>query len=539
MFNLKGKTVLVVDDSLTIRMQVKDMLAAEGYRVMLAKDGEACLDILKGSIPDIILLDIVMPGINGLEVCKIIKGNDQLKDIPILMLTHVSDAANKIAGLKAGADDYVTKPFSIEELNVRISSILQTRTLQKELINAREVAEASAQAKASFLANMSHEIRTPMNGVIGFTDLLLETEVNEDQRTYLETIKRSGDLLLAIINDILEFSKLESGEIIFEEIKLHLCQVMEDVINLIKPKLYGKSVKISYKMEPDVPLFVMGDPHRLRQILLNILGNAAKFTEKGGITAKVSIKDKKDNLVLLHFELGDTGIGISKDKVESIFNLFTQADSSTTRRFGGTGLGLSITRKIARKMGGDCWVESEIGKGSIFHVTGWLGIADAPGNLKETERPCDALEKMEIPWSASILLVEDNFVNQQLAKKIMEKMGHRVNVADNGKIALEMYLQQADEKRGKESDSFFYDIIFMDMQMPEMDGVEATKEIRKLEELGRRRLKRIPIIAMTANVLDKYRKECFAAGMDDFITKPIKREVIAEAICKSYEMLHE
>ena len=538
MFNLSGKIVLVVDDSLTIRMQVKNMLEAEGYRVMLAKDGEACLDLLKENIPDIILLDIVMPGINGLDVCKIIKENDQLKDIPVLMLTHVSDAANKIAGLKAGANDYVTKPFSIEELNVRISSILQNRSLQKELINAREVAEASAQAKASFLANMSHEIRTPMNGVIGFTDLLLETEINDDQRKYLETIRRSGDLLLAIINDILEFSKLESGDIIFEERNLYLCQLLDDVIALIKPKLYGKSVKISYKIEPDIPPFVTGDPHRLRQVLLNILGNAAKFTEKGEITAKISLEDKKENQVFLHFVLRDTGIGISIENVESIFTLFTQADSSTTRRFGGTGLGLSITRKIARKMGGDCWVESEIGKGSTFHVTGWFGVADGPDKLKERERPCDAMEKMEVPWNPSILLVEDNLVNQQLARKIMEKMGHRVYVAGNGKIAVEMYMQQADEKRWSDYDSFFYDIIFMDMQMPEMDGVEATKEIRKLEKSGELRLKRIPIIAMTANVLDKDRDECFAAGMDDFITKPIKRDAIAEAICRAYEMLH-
>ena len=527
------KTIMVVDDSLTIRMQVKDLLEDEGYQVILAEDGETCLELLKTQTPDIILLDIVLPGISGLGVCKAIKESESLCHIPVLILTHVSDSENKVAGLKVGADDYVTKPFAIEELNARISAILNTKALQQELIAARDAAQQSASAKSSFLANMSHEIRTPMNGVVGFIELLMETDLDSEQKEYVEAIHRSGKSLLIIINDILDFSKLESGDLSLEEINFDLAQVISDVSNLIKPKLQDKPVEIEYRINPEIPQIINGDPHRLRQVLLNILGNSAKFTKKGKIRSVVKLEKKEEKRIFLHFELKDTGIGIPSDKVETIFELFTQADSSTTREYGGTGLGLSIARKLSQKTGGNCWAESEPGKGSIFHVTGWFKMADEEvlpekqdlSKNNETENRNVFIENRE---PAKILLAEDNLVNQLLAKKLMGKMGHQVDVADNGKIAFDKYA------KAFENNDLVYDIIFMDMQMPEMDGIEATKIIREKEKAltSESNNLHIPIIAMTANVLKEHRKMCFDAGMDDFVAKPIGKDLVNNIIQK-------
>ena len=522
------KTIMVVDDSLTIRMQVNDLLCDEGYQVILAEDGETCLKLLETQIPDIILLDIVLPGISGLGVCKAIKESEILCHIPVLILTHVSDSDNKVAGLKAGADDYVTKPFAIEELNARISTILNTKALQRELITARNVAEQSASAKSSFLANMSHEIRTPMNGVVGFTDLLMETDLDSEQKEYVEAIHRSGKSLLIIIDDILDFSKLESGDLFLETIDFDLAQVISDVSNLIKPKLEDKPVKIEYQIDPAIPPMINGDPHRLRQVLLNILGNSAKFTKKGKIRSVITLEKKEEKRIFLHFELQDTGIGIPSDKLETIFELFTQADSSTTRQYGGTGLGLSIARKMSQKAGGNCWAESEPGKGSIFHVTGWFEMAAKEVLSKKIDGSLRQNVITNNLESIKILIAEDNPVNQLLAKKLLGKMGYQVDVADNGKIAVDKYANVL------ESNDRIYDIIFMDMQMPEMDGVQATKIIREKEKklTAENNNLHIPIIAMTANVLKEHRNMCFEAGMDDFVAKPIGKELVNNIIQK-------
>ena len=543
---VKNKKILVVDDSLTVRMQIKDLLEGEGYLVMLSHDGEACLETLESERPDIILLDIIMPGMSGLDVCKAIKGDDRLMDIPVLILTHVSDVENKVAGLRIGAEDYVTKPFAIEELNARIFAILKTKSLKEELRLARDAAEQSTKAKANFLANMSHEIRTPMNGVIGLTELLLETDLDNEQKEYVKTIKRSGDSLLVVLNDILDFSKMETGDISFEKIVFDVDQLLDDVCNLIRPKLGEKPVQVSYSIDPDVPKFFLADPHRLRQILLNILGNSAKFTKKGKIVSTLGLEKMEGDNAFLHFRLKDTGVGIPKDKLETIFEIFTQADVSTTREFGGTGLGLSISRKIARQIGGNCWAESDLGKGSTFHITGWFELGDNIVGRQEpdsiSDHPDDSMEER----SLRVLLAEDNPVNQMVAKKIIKKIGHAVEIAGNGKIALEMYKKTISRHAGTWTDNSqqndqdsSYDIIFMDMQMPEMDGVEVTKEIRKLEEMfpaetngDKTHTSHIPIIAMTANVLEEHRDQCLSAGMDDFTAKPVKKDIIAGMIRK-------
>ncbi len=544
-----------------------------------------------------------------------------------------------------------------EELNIQIEKAIERAN---QLAMEAQLATIS---KNRFLANMSHDIRTPMNGIIGFTDMLLDTDLDEDQTDYANTVKRSAESLLALINDILDFSKIEAGELDIEETDFDLELLAYDVCDLIQPKIGNKPIEILCHISNTIPARVKGDPLRLRQVLTNLMGNASKFTSKGEI--ELSLKtDKTDaDRIRLHATIRDTGIGIPKDKLKTIFEPFQQADSTITRRYGGTGLGLSICKQIANLMEGDLWVESELGKGSIFHFTGWIRKPEQqtltptepvllPGIkalvvddnilslksmehilknleietccLSDSEKVIDVLEdafanrhpfdicifditmpktdgyslarlirdskkdfsdipliavssstsrnakrcqeagfngflskpvrkekihrmlknilgsrntsvnlehsdtehdrkkdkiatdysvREDIKSAVHILLAEDNPVNQKLARMMMNKAGYKVTVANNGRKAVEIYLEDPDR----------FTLIFMDVQMPEMDGFEATRAIRRHEMSMKRH---IPIIAMTANSMKGDRERCLEAGMDDYTTKPIKREII-------------
>ncbi len=525
-------TLLIIDDSLTVRMQIKEMLENNGYHIFLARDGYEGLKILESRKPDAVLLDILMPEISGLEVCKIIKSTDHLKHIPVIILTHVSDTENKVAGLKSGADDYITKPFEIEELNARIAIILKNRSLQKELIIARDKARKTASEKSNFLSNMSHEIRTPMNGVIGFTNLLLETGLNPEQKEYVETIKRSGESLLVIINDILDLSKLDSQKILFENKPFSLKNMTEDICNIMRLKMKdNRNIILKTDIHPNIPAFLIGDPHRVKQILFNLIGNSVKFTKKGDILISIKVIKKQNKKLLTHFFIKDTGIGIKKDKLESIFDVFSQADSSITREFGGTGLGLSIIRKLTEHMGGKCWVESIYGKGSTFHITCWFKVPDKQ-IISEKNKPF-VLYKPVLSKKLNILLAEDNKTNQLLCKKILGKMGCSVKIAENGIEALNMYIESIVPytlKSSKTTLKSSFDLIFMDMMMPKMGGVEATCKIRNYEKNSD--ITPVPVIAMTANVLEQAKELCFEKGMNDFITKPINKELLVQIMNK-------
>ncbi len=529
---LSKTTLLVIDDSLTVRMQIKDILENNGYDVILAKDGLEGLNILENKNPDVVLLDILMPGISGLEVCRIIKSTDHLKHIPVIILTHVTDTKNKVAGLKSGADDYITKPFEIEELNARIALILKNRSLQKKLITARDKARKTASDKSIFLANMSHEIRTPMNGVIGFTNLLLETDLNLKQKEYVNTIKRSGESLLVIINDILDLSKLDSDQIIFENKPFNFKNLIEDISNIMLLKLEdNQKIILKTDIPPNLPEFLIGDSHRVKQILFNLIGNAVKFTQKGEIIISLKIEKRQNNKIFLHFFIKDTGIGIKKDKLKSIFDNFSQADTSTTREYGGTGLGLSITRKLAEYMGGKCWVESIYGKGSTFHITSWFKIHNQK-KLPEKDKSI-VLHETLFSKKLNILLAEDNKTNQLLCKTILEKLGCSIKIAENGIEAVDIYIEsiKTDNLKCKIPKSSF-DLIFMDMMMPKMGGIEATGRIRKYEKnlKHNKNIDPIPIIAMTANVLAQDRQICFEKGMNDFISKPINKALLIQTM---------
>ncbi len=444
---------------------------------------------------------------DGAEARRLLSQQGGLKNHELNYYTKAGEGKNSLASVElidiAGRKIALTVLYDITSL----------KNIESELKAARDLAEESSIAKERFMANMSHEIRTPMNAIIGFTNLIERTELSEDQQQYLSFIKNSGENLLVLINDILDYSKIEAGMMQLEKVPFHIEDLLQSIKIMFSEKAREKNLQLHTDIDSKVPKVLLGDPTRLTQILINLIGNAIKFTSVGsvGVNVKLISSDGDQNHVGIYVQ--DTGIGIPQDKQDDIFQRFMQASSETTRNYGGSGLGLSIVKRLVELQNGEITIDSEEGKGTLFKVK--LPYQTGRDELSESNVPDQApVDARKFARTIKILLAEDNVMNQVLARKVLSQFGCEVDIAENGGIAVEMVKNKS------------YDLILMDIQMPIMDGYASSKMIRNDVD------KTVPIIAMTAHVMAGEREKCRSFGMNDYISKPFKVDALYAMILK-------
>ncbi len=514
-------TILTIDDETTVRQSLAAFLEDCGYKVIQAANGKDGVEEFKRSAPDLALIDLRMPGMDGLEVLATLAIYSP--DTPLIIVSGTGVITDAIEALRKGAWDYVTKPIhdlsvlecviekSLEQARLKQERRRYNERLEEEAVRrnaelemARDEAESASKAKSQFLANMSHELRTPLNGIIGLTDLLLGGENTHEQAEYLQMVKQAGRELLAIVNNLLDMSSIEVGRLVLRESAFSVRECLTDVLKVLDVQARWKNLRLESSVDEDVPDMVEGDSGRLKQVISNLVVNAIKYTQRGGVTITVHLISKDNASVGLAFLVQDTGVGIPKDKQEYVFEPFSLAESFMTKKYGGAGLGLSISREIARKMGGDILLESAAGKGSTFTFSAWFKVAEQADEDGESGA-MPTIHGLDRPLR--ILLAEDDIINRKLALYFFEKQGHAVVCVNNGVAVLEAMVK----------DSF--DLILMDIQMPDMDGVQATKAIRESKSPDVNST--IPIIAMTAHAMKGDRERFLDAGMDEYISKPV------------------
>ena len=525
--------ILVVDDVPGKLMAIEAVLQNLEQTVVAVSSGAEALRQLLADDFAVILLDVNMPGLDGFETAALIRQRKRSEHTPIIFLTAFADDAYADRGYALGAVDYLLTPASPEVLRAKVSVFVdlfhkseQVRRQADQRVQlaqeqaARVEAERASLAKSQFLTNISHELRTPMTAIIGMTDLALLEELSSGVREYLSAVKTNAHLLLELLNEILDVSKLEAGKLTLESAPLRLRRVVDDLDHTFGHRAREKGIRFEAHVDQDVPDHLIGDSLRLRQVIVNLLTNAIKFTERGRVALDVRLQSSCDREAWVRFAVSDTGIGISPEDQERIFAPFTQVDASATRRHDGAGLGLAISAELIRTMGGIRAIRSAPGKGSEFSFTVPLLIdrgkldEPPPAQLAAARRTPNALLDGLAPSPPlRVLLAEDTRTNQVLVTRALGKRGHHVQVADDGKTALAF-------AKGDR-----YDVILMDLQMPGMDGFEATAAIRALAGHDQP-----PIIALTAHTMVGDRERCLAAGMEGYLSKPIDLRQLIEVV---------
>ncbi len=647
-------SVLIIDDEADNFDVIEAFLSDQNYQLHYAASGQAAiahLDIFK---PDLILLDVMMPIMDGIEVCKLIKSMPEWETVPIMMVTALSTKEDLAQCLNAGANDFISKPINSLEFRARVCSLLRIKEQQDrleranalvhaqleaslegviaadeqgrlvaynqkmceilgvnavaidpsnedllllpllqdaqfpqvithiledtydsleqvthgELVNngityeyfsssvtspngkfwgfvwrfrditdrkqyqtnlqeAKEIAESALRVKSDFLAMMSHEIRTPINGVLGMTELLVTTALDQEQNRFVQSIQTSGGILLTVINDILDFSKLESQKLLLERLPVDIHGIVADTCTLLSKQAEEKGINLHYQIDAKTPVYILGDPIRLRQILLNLANNAVKFTHKGEVCLSVSVSPslQEEELTLL-FEVKDSGIGLSPKQLQKLFQPFTQASIETARQYGGTGLGLAICQKLVQMMGGRIWAESSPDNGSTFSFVLSVSVTDetppamAPIERGSMLRSANSLSPdLATKLPLNILVAEDNLINQELVLAMLSKMGYAPIIANDGLEAIEAIKNST------------VDIVFLDVQMPRLNGLEtATYIVQQWTQLAINQPSRPILIAMTASAMQGDREMCLDAGMDDYISKPVSFDTLQRII---------
>ncbi|WP_339683257.1 response regulator [Gimesia maris] len=536
MISTQLSKILIVDDSDVVRSILCQALQQDGYELHTAADGEEGRQKVHTLKPDLVLLDVEMPKLDGFAVLREVRANFKVDEVAVIMVTSQSDGKGITRAFEEGAFDYIPKPATDSEIKARVRNAIRALQLLREQKTLRIQAEAANQSKSAFLANMSHEIRTPMTAILGYTDIL-ELEAKSLQlpeliSDSLDTIKRNGGHLMELINDILDLSKIEAGKLDVESICCSPQTIVEEVLELVQVRAEAKGLKLEASYQFPLPAEIHSDPTRIRQILINLIGNAIKFTEVGTIRLDTSFLENPGEEPQVQFTVIDQGIGMTEAQMSNLFRPFSQADSSTTRKYGGTGLGLTICKRLTDVLGGDISVTSKLNQGSQFSATVKTGNLEGVPLLQELQQNDNTQSAKPLPAQSEeqalslkgkkILLAEDGPDNQKLISFILKKAGAEVTVAENGEAARQAAMRAMEI-------GLLYDVILMDMQMPILDGYGATRILREQGYSG-------PIISLTANAMEGDREKCISVGCNEHLTKPIDRRKLVNMLANCCEV---